>query len=75
MEEKGKNSNDLRETCFGKIVEGTAILDFMASHHEKNFHGMSMIGIETVRVIQSVEDPVADPRLPPRSKTSSSHRW
>jgi hypothetical protein len=55
---------DMKETCFGKIVQGQAILDFMASHHERNFRGMSMVGIESVRILKPKDDVVGDPRLP-----------
>ena len=66
MEDKAASvkKGDLKETCFGKIVEGQQILDFMASHHEKNFRGMSMVGIESVKVLNPVQDLGVDPRLP-----------
>ena len=44
-----------KDTCFGKIVEGQAILDYMASHHAKNFLGMSMFGIEDIEVLKPIE--------------------
>ena len=44
-----------KETCFGRIIEGQEILDFMASHHDENFRGMSMVGIETIRILQNKE--------------------
>jgi hypothetical protein len=61
------------ETCFGRIVEGQAILDVMASHHEKNFRGMAMVGIETVRVLKPSTDPIADPRLVTSEIDSTSY--
>lgn len=72
MEDKpvSAKKGDLKETCFGKIVEGQQILDFMASHHEKDFRGMSMVGIESVKVLNPVQDLGADPRLP-----STQHLW
>jgi Cyclophilin type peptidyl-prolyl cis-trans isomerase/CLD len=71
MEEKIRG--DLRETCFGRIVEGQAILDVMASHHEKNFRGMSMVGIESVRVLKPASDPIGDPRLATSEIGSTSY--
>jgi hypothetical protein len=68
-----KLKGELRETCFGRIVEGQAILDVMASHHEKKFRGMSMVGIESVRVLKPDTDPMADPRLATSEIGSTSY--
>jgi hypothetical protein len=68
-----KLKGELRETCFGRIVEGQAILDVMASHHEKKFRGMSMVGIESVRVLKPATDPMADPRLATSEIGSASY--
>jgi cyclophilin family peptidyl-prolyl cis-trans isomerase len=46
-----KPNPDLTETCFGKIVEGQEILDFMVSHAHNKFHGTFMAGIEAVKVL------------------------
>jgi hypothetical protein len=64
-------NGDQKETCFGKIVEGQAILDHMVSNHDNNFSGMFMAGIESVKVLKPVDEPVADPRLPPTQKVFS----
>jgi hypothetical protein len=56
MDNKPNPKTVLTETCFGLIVEGQEILDFMSSHHDKNFRGLSMVGIESVRVIKPKED-------------------
>ena len=44
-----------QETCFGRIVEGHAVLEYMKSHHTKNSRGMYMVGIKTLNVLQPTE--------------------
>jgi hypothetical protein len=56
MDSRPNPKTVLTETCFGLIVEGLAILEFMSSHHDKNFKGLSMVGIESVRVIKPNDD-------------------
>ena len=73
-----KNDKPPQETCFGRIVEGQEILEYMSSHHTKNFRGMYMVGIETVKVIKpsldSSEEKLStvgfDPRLPSMSEVT-----
>jgi hypothetical protein len=49
---KKDNQPPQQETCFGRIVEGQAILEYMSSHHTKNFRSMYMVGIERVQVMK-----------------------
>jgi hypothetical protein len=79
MEDPTKQSNNnqaannmkKQETCFGKIVEGQGILDYMVQHSDKKFRGWSMVGIETIKVMkpESANDAATnkvgtDPRFP-----------
>ena len=76
---KKKKENLPQETCFGRIVEGQAILEYISSHHTKNFRGMYMVGIETIKVIQHPLNNIdsssnvivgMDPNFPPVSEIS-----
>lgn len=74
---KKRNEKQPQETCFGRIVEGQAILEYMSSHHTKNFRGMYMVGIETIKVIQPLGSNDSnnvvlgiDPRLQPVSEVT-----
>lgn len=75
---KKKKEKQPQETCFGRIVEGQAILEYMSSHHTKNFRGMYMVGIETVKVIKPLDSDESnnkllvglDPRLPSLSEVN-----
>jgi hypothetical protein len=51
-QKKKDNQPPQQETCFGRIVEGQAILEYMSSHHTKNFRSMYMVGIERVQVMK-----------------------
>ena len=65
------------EVCFAKVVEGQAILDFIADHSHHN-NGVSsktyMVGIESIRMMEAIEENDAVIQWEPASKRMIEYR-
>ena len=65
------------EVCFAKVVEGQAILDFIADHSHHN-NGVSsktyMVGIESIRMMEAIEENDAAIQWQPASKRTIEYR-
>jgi hypothetical protein len=46
------NEVNEQETCFGKVVEGKEILDFILGYHNGKSRDIYYVGIESVKVLR-----------------------
>lgn len=65
------------EVCFAKVVEGQAILDYIADHSHHN-NGVSsktyMVGIESIRMMEAIEEDDEAIRWQPASRRTIEYR-
>ena len=65
------------EVCFAKVIEGQAILDYIADHSHYN-NGISSktyrVGIESIRMMEAVEENDAAIQWQPASQRAIEYR-
>lgn len=71
MEDSRPNKKDV---CFGKVIEGQAVIDYIVSHESDFYKSKFMVGIESVKVIQPKEKERTDHRRSSRSRNGTTNK-